>query len=226
MDTPNVIGGTPIQIAAERRRPECVMKLLEWGADAVAVNKLGLSVLDYAQGYSKILELPRLKELMTTYIPLPKEERDRMIRQCISELWARIPDKNSRNQDNPLWCQWLEIIGFLLFRLGREQDFCVCYEQQFRRLFDGMSRSSYICEKCSDGRYEEGFWQCRDCPEMSICTKCYKERDEGILAEGCSDDHSYVEVGGQAWKKLAPGTVNAQGDSFEKWFAKLQDEFA
>jgi len=225
IDAPDLLGQTPLQLAVERRRTKCCAKLLEWGANGKWRNKFGMSALDYAQGYPAILELPLVQELAKSYSALSSEDRDYILRNSITEHFSSIPSEDRRSKDNPFWTDWLETLGLFFLKMERESDASICYEHQFRKLSDGSTTSSYMCEKCYISPYG-AIWQCRNCPEVSICSKCYGEWKEGDLPEGCAREHSYIEMGGEAWAKLQPGMVNADGNSFEEWLAKLQKEFS
>jgi ankyrin repeat protein len=214
-------GQTPLMKAAERFSADCVRYFLGIRADAFMYDASGLSVFDYCENFAPIMDL--LRPLIAQGSMRSFEERQSLCRSNVRKLLDKLNKKDPSNPDfdhRPL--DQLR----LCFLHMREYDAArVCIEHGFRKSGKDETIPGYWCDKCRDIGTPGSFWFCKTCANTGLCDPCYEKHIADDPVVGCSADHEYLELGGERWKNLEKGKVNAEGQTLKEWIDAMIEKY-
>lgn len=213
---------TSLHVAVQRNNVDVVLRLLNAGANPLQRDGFSNCIMDYVTTYQPMLDL--LRKYRKDYQPQSSEEQTKIRTQMFCARLRKMPSTSPKDRAGEVKLEILMIsLLYAALHLKDYEVFRICCEYGLARSPDSTPIPPYECSNCWRRYVEGSFWMCKECPETDNCNECYEKRSEGQYTRGCSADHEYLELGGEEWRKLENGKVNAKGQDFWEWIKELKE---
>ena len=213
---------TPLHVAVQRNNVDIVLCLVNAGAKPFQKDGSSTCIMDYVTTYQPMLEV--LRKYKKNYQPQSSDEQTKIRRQMFCARLREVPSTSPTDKAGEVKFH-LSLFGLshAALQIKDLEIFRICCEYQIVRSPDSTPFPPWECNNCWRKYVEGSFWTCKECPQTDNCNECYEKRSQGQYTRGCSADHEYIELGGEEWRKLEKGKVDAKGQDLWEWIKELKE---
>jgi ankyrin repeat protein len=217
------VSHTPLMLAAARCDLASFRELLRAGADPGPRDFSGLSVFEYAEPCQPLRTL--LENRYPDQRPLSAEDRNNIIQGRVQKILRQLrPSRSMDQEEKDSLHDLLHDLGICFLRMRDYESTRICLEYLVRANETAEPVPDLQCDHCGMFEVLGVYRLCKSCFDCGLCNECYENRTKGEITPGCSVEHEFLELGGEVWRSLGPGRVNAEGQTLNEWIVALKQQ--